>query len=292
MGRADANIDVNPPGAVSVSCSVVPTPPSCGSCHLTGLEERYYFLLDDQHSTVALTNETGDIVEGYEYTPYGEVVVYAPGPDDRMDWNQNDTISSKSFIGNEVLFQGRRLSDETGLYYFRTRYYDPDMGRFISSDTIGVWGDAANLGNGYAFLANAPHFGMDPEGESGTADPNCPHCSPSKPYIGDWIAEEATKRCERTGTFEDCVPKFSGTNRFTVRMEDLVLGPRATNAAYCAVDLVGVVAGALAAAKGGGTGAWGGLIASAAAALDHCPEMHSKNPEYPALEIGPQTRKD
>ena len=43
--------------------------------------ERYYYHLDDQHSAVALTNETGDIVEAYEYTPYGGVQFRRPGSD-------------------------------------------------------------------------------------------------------------------------------------------------------------------------------------------------------------------
>jgi len=45
--------------------------------------------------------------------------------------NQGDELG-------EVLFAGRRLDSETGLYYFRMRYYDPVLGRFISPDPVAV----------------------------------------------------------------------------------------------------------------------------------------------------------
>jgi RHS repeat-associated protein len=68
-------------------------------------------------------------------------------------------------IGNPFLYTGRRHEAETGLYYFRSRYMSPQMGRFISSDTIGVWGDPNNLGNAYALCKNAYPTCFDPSGE-------------------------------------------------------------------------------------------------------------------------------
>jgi uncharacterized protein RhaS with RHS repeats len=50
---------------------------------------------------------------------------------------------------------------ETGLYYNTFRYYDPDIGRFISEDPIGLWG-GSNL---YAFAPNADRW-VDPWGWS------------------------------------------------------------------------------------------------------------------------------
>ena len=53
---------------------------------------------------------------------------------------------------NPYLFQGRRLDEESGLYYFRNRYYDPEHGRFISRDPEGFV-DGPNL---YSFVNNNP----------------------------------------------------------------------------------------------------------------------------------------
>jgi RHS repeat-associated protein len=48
---------------------------------------------------------------------------------------------------------GREWDSETGLYYYRARYYDPKIGRFISKDPIGFAGGGVNL---YRYLRNSP----------------------------------------------------------------------------------------------------------------------------------------
>ncbi|MCF6285262.1 MAG: RHS repeat-associated core domain-containing protein [Candidatus Hydrogenedentes bacterium] len=72
---------------------------------------------------------------------------------------------AESAFQNAYLFNGRRFDSDTGLYYYRTRYMNPEIGRFISRDTIGLWGDANNLGNPYTYLGNNPWSGLDPFGE-------------------------------------------------------------------------------------------------------------------------------
>ena len=54
-------------------------------------------------------------------------------------------------MGNDLLYTGREYDRDTGLYYYRARYYDPEIGRFISEDPLGpassmtLWADAAEL---------------------------------------------------------------------------------------------------------------------------------------------------
>ena len=50
------------------------------------------------------------------------------------------------------------------LYDYRTRYYDPALGRFLRMDTIGPWGDTNNLGNPYVYVGNNPWSHTDPYG--------------------------------------------------------------------------------------------------------------------------------
>jgi RHS repeat-associated protein len=64
-------------------------------------------------------------------------------------------------IDNELLFQGRRYEKETNLIYFRARYYDPIMGRFLSVDPMG-YQDSMNLYQG--FNMNPVNF-VDPFGK-------------------------------------------------------------------------------------------------------------------------------
>ena len=58
-------------------------------------------------------------------------------------------------------FQGRRLDPESGLLYFRHRYYDPELGRFVQRDP--VW-DAGNVGGWYSFVGSSPLSFGDPSG--------------------------------------------------------------------------------------------------------------------------------
>ncbi len=55
-----------------------------------------------------------------------------------------------------------RVGCETGLYYYRARYYDPTVGRFISEDPIGFGGGI----NFYAYVRNDPVILTDPLGRT------------------------------------------------------------------------------------------------------------------------------
>jgi RHS repeat-associated protein len=70
-------------------------------------------------------------------------------------------VLPKSSIGNNILFQGREYDHELNLYYFRARYYDPIMGRFLSIDPMG-YADSMNLYQ--AFGMNPVNF-VDPMGQ-------------------------------------------------------------------------------------------------------------------------------
>ncbi len=73
---------------------------------------------------------------------------------------QNKNHTSKSACGNRFLFQGREYDYDTALYYFRARWYEPETGRWLSPDPIGISG-GLNL---YAFCGNDSVNFVDPEG--------------------------------------------------------------------------------------------------------------------------------
>ncbi|MCG8650728.1 MAG: RHS repeat-associated core domain-containing protein, partial [Pirellulales bacterium] len=113
--------------------------------------ERLYALQDRQFKTVALSNTSGSVVERYSYTPYGESKVY----------DANFGVRSSSNYDWVYRFTGRRLDQETGLYYFRNRYYHAGLGRFCSRDPIGFQGGTSNL---YEAMAGSPVLYRDPLG--------------------------------------------------------------------------------------------------------------------------------
>jgi RHS repeat-associated protein len=123
--------------------------------------ELYYFHQDDQFNIVKATNAAGVVVEAYAYDDYGTPNFF----------NGTGQSITQSAIGNPYLFTGRRFDQESGLYYYRMRYYDTRSGRFTTRDPIGIWGDLMNVGNGYTYSSNNPWSLVDPFGLYCTGDP-------------------------------------------------------------------------------------------------------------------------
>lgn len=119
-----------------------------------GSAETYYLHCDDMYNVMAVTNATGVVIERYDYTDYGAPSFFDPA-DDSLEG---------SLVQNPFLFVGRRLDQETGFYHFRTRFMDPQVGRFVSRDTKGIWSDERALGNGLSYAANNPFTLLDPLG--------------------------------------------------------------------------------------------------------------------------------
>jgi len=91
-------------------------------------------------SVIALSDgTTGAVGDKYTYSAYGE---------------------SPSLAGNAFRYTGRRVDAETGLYYYRARYYSPRLGRFLQPDPIGYQG-GLNL---YAYVGGDPLNLTDPSG--------------------------------------------------------------------------------------------------------------------------------
>ena len=118
----------------------------------TGATPVVYTYLTDHLGTVhAVADATGAIVESYRYDPHGKVLDVRNG---------SGTPLTESAIGNRILWQGREYSWATGLYYFRSRYYDPQTARWLSKDKIGISG-GINL---YQALSDNPVMFRDPWG--------------------------------------------------------------------------------------------------------------------------------
>ncbi len=117
-----------------------------------GGSETYYYIKDLSNTVHALVNGNSEIVEYYYYDAFGNFKIM----DDYYLW------IPESVYGNRFLFQGREYDYDTALYYFRARWYEPETGRWLSPDPIGISG-GLNL---YAFCENAPVNFVDPMGEN------------------------------------------------------------------------------------------------------------------------------
>lgn len=126
---------------------------------LTTGGQTYYYHANSIGSIAELTNGTGSIVERYRYGAYGGAIVLAP---------DGVTELEESVIDNPYRFTGRRFDSETGIYYYRARFYDPERGRFLQRDPKG-YVDGMGL---YEYVRSNPINYVDPRGtitKSGTA---------------------------------------------------------------------------------------------------------------------------
>jgi RHS repeat-associated protein len=111
----------------------------------------YYYHFDGLGSVVALSDVNSVLVERYTYDVFGRPAIR----------DANGTETGASAFANPYLFTGRAYDAETGLYYYRARYYDYATGRFLQPDPMGYM---AGL-NLYTYCGNNALNYVDPSGE-------------------------------------------------------------------------------------------------------------------------------
>jgi RHS repeat-associated protein len=94
----------------------------------------YFYHADGLGSVASLTDPSRNIVQNYEYDSFG-------------------MVKPQTSFTNSYAYTGREWDKETGLYYYRARYYDPMEGRFISKDPISFAGGDINL---YGYVQGNP----------------------------------------------------------------------------------------------------------------------------------------
>ena len=131
--------------------------------HTTGsTDSRYFYLQNTLYSVYALTDEDQNIVEAYEYDPYGKHVLIEDGDSDGyVEFNATDTRTEQgaSGVGNRYAFTGRGFDTETGNIHFRNRTYLPGLGGFGSPDPRSFV-DGPNLRSAYFVPAGTDPLGL------------------------------------------------------------------------------------------------------------------------------------
>lgn len=103
----------------------------------------YFYHTDHLGSVQAVTDQQGNVVCSQDYLPFG------------------DSFGATGNFTDSLGFTGKEYDQDIGLYYFNARWYDPDLGRFISEDSAG---DGLNW---YRYCYNNPLIYNDPTGYYG-----------------------------------------------------------------------------------------------------------------------------
>jgi len=105
------------------------------------VNQTYYYLYDGLGDVVNLVDGYGNLVQTYYYDAFGKSTNV-----------KHDVVNKKQFTGKEI-------DEDSGLYYFFARYYDPETGRFLSEDSEPY----LNL---YIYCHDDPINKIDPDGRS------------------------------------------------------------------------------------------------------------------------------
>jgi len=108
-----------------------------------------YYLADGLASTTGLTDGQGSVVGTYTYDVFGAIRSETGGQ------------------ANDYRFTGQQLDVASDLYYLRARYYDPEIGRFLTEDPFGGFLASPQSLNRYPYSVNDPVNLLDPWGLCG-----------------------------------------------------------------------------------------------------------------------------
>ena len=108
----------------------------------------YYYVTNLQGDVVNILNASGSTVASYSYNAWGKVL----------------TATGTMAAVNPLRYRGYYYDTDTGLYYLQSRYYDPQICRFINADNLTSTGQGILGTNAFSYCANNPVSRVDTKG--------------------------------------------------------------------------------------------------------------------------------
>jgi len=105
-----------------------------------------YYLANHVDSVKVVTDDTGKILSRTEYLPYGE------------------TFQQEGEIKFAAKYNGQALDEESDLYYYNARHYDPEIARFVTADSVIDGATSVKGWNRYMYVGGNPIMYKDPTG--------------------------------------------------------------------------------------------------------------------------------
>ncbi len=112
----------------------------------------YGYVKNLQGDVIGIVNASGAYVVQYAYDAWGRLV------------SKTESMASTLGTLNPFRYRGYVYDEETGLYYVSSRYYDPEIGRFINADGYVSTGQGILGNNMFAYCGNNPVNRVDPTG--------------------------------------------------------------------------------------------------------------------------------
>ena len=113
----------------------------------------YYYVTNLQGDVVAILDDNGTAVVTYTYDAWGNIL------------SVGGTMADTLGVYNPLRYRGYVYDEETSLYYLQSRYYDPNMGRFLNADVYVATGQGFVGNNTFAYCGNNPINYIDPTGQ-------------------------------------------------------------------------------------------------------------------------------
>jgi len=119
----------------------------------------YYYEKNIQNDVIGIMDSNYNIIVNYEYDSYGKLL--------SIKDNNGNTITDTNNIGiiNPIRYRSYYYDNETGYYYLNTRYYNPEISRFLNADSLLVSSEDLGGYNLYEYCKNNPINYSDPNGE-------------------------------------------------------------------------------------------------------------------------------
>ena len=115
--------------------------------------ENYYFRKNFRGDVLAILTASGEVVVEYSYDPWGNILAVT------------GTLASTLGADNPFRYRGYYYDTETGFYYVSSRYYDPEVGRYLNADGYVSTGQGILGNNMFAYCGNNPVNNCDPSGQ-------------------------------------------------------------------------------------------------------------------------------
>ncbi len=167
---------------------------------MMGTGATYFYHADGLGSITSLTDGIGNVAASYVYDSFGNLT------------------ASTGTIANPFQYTGREFDSETGLYFYRARYYDPASGGFLSEDPIQFSGGI----NFYSYTENNPINFTDPQGLCPEVN-NAPCLPDVRDFVNTHLADAQTLVSElpKGVTVQEVLATSGNESGFSPRRDSL-----------------------------------------------------------------------